>query len=99
MQIQITINKSKEAKYLASQKLKTSLRLAQAQGKKIGSSQGDKKTIKKKGPAKEYIKKHSIAFGGDMKDAECMLNAKVSRNTYYKYKRELLEELLKEQQN
>lgn len=39
--------------------------------------------------AKELILKHSRDFGGTLTDKEVMLLAKVSRNTYYKYKSDL----------
>ena len=38
---------------------------------------------------KELIKKHSKDFGGSLCDAEVIKIAGISRNSYYKYKREL----------
>ena len=43
--------------------------------------------------AKKVIKKHCITFGGTLKDSDCIKLVGVSRNSYFKYKRELLEEL------
>ena len=52
------------------------------------------KTIetKKAKAAKETIKQHSRAFGGTLSDPECMKLAGISRNSFYKYKRELLDD-------
>ena len=41
---------------------------------------------------KEIILKHSRSFNGYLKDSECIKLAEIDRGTYYKYKRELLEE-------
>ena len=37
-------------------------------------------------------KKHSKDFGGSLDDAICMKLAEVSRNTFYRYKKELKEQ-------
>ena len=47
---------------------------------------------KKAKAAKETIKQHSRDFGGSLADPECMKLAGCSRNSYYKYKRELLDD-------
>ena len=39
--------------------------------------------------AKEIIKKHSKDFGGSLTDIEVQKLANISRNTFYKYKKEL----------
>ena len=43
--------------------------------------------------AKEIIKKYSKDFEGTLEDADVMKLAEVSRNTFYKYKREIREEI------
>lgn len=43
--------------------------------------------------SKIEIQKLSKAFGGTMTDQECMDALGLSRNTYYKYKKELAEQL------
>ena len=68
---------------------------ARMSGKQIGQKPGNKLLIKKKEPAKELIRKNSKSFGGSLSDAECMKLAGTSRNTYYKYKRELKKSLKK----
>lgn len=62
---------------------------ARKNGKQIGQRQGAKLNVKKAKPAKEIILKHSKDFNGSLNDAECMKLTGLSRNTYYKYKREL----------
>ena len=65
---------------------------ARKKGKQIGQRQGAKLKVKKAAIAKEVIKKHSKDFGGTLDDAECLKLAGCSRNSFYKYKRELREE-------
>lgn len=48
-------------------------------------------TTKKSIKAKEIIKKRSKDFEGDLSDVEVMKLAGLARNTYYKYKRELMQ--------
>ena len=53
-------------------------------------NRGKKLETKKAKAAKETIKRHSRNFGGTLSDPECMKLAGISRNSFYKYKRELL---------
>ena len=46
---------------------------------------------KKSKAAKEIIRKHSKDFNGSMNDVDVMKLTGLSRNTFYKYKRELKE--------
>lgn len=62
---------------------------AKLQGKQIGRAEGTKVETKKAKATKEIILKHSKAFGGSLTDKECMELAKVHRETYYIYKKEL----------
>lgn len=62
---------------------------ARKNGKQIGQRQGAKLNIKKEAPCKEIILKHNKDFYGSLNDSECMKLTGLSRNTYYKYKREL----------
>ena len=63
---------------------------ARLAGKQIGQKQGAKLNVNKKAPAMEQIKKYSKDFDGTLKDTEVMQLVKIARNTYYKYKRELM---------
>ena len=67
---------------------------AKLNGKRVGTPKGTKLTTKKSIAAKEIIKKHSIDFEGSLEDAECIKLCGCSRNTFYKYKREIREEMV-----
>ena len=67
------------------------LTTAKLNGKQVGLIKGTKLTTKKSIEAKEIILKHSKDFNGNLEDTEVMLLAKCSRNSFYKYKRELKE--------
>ena len=66
---------------------------ARLMGKQIGLSKGTKLTTKKSIEAKQIIKKHSKDFNGTLNDEDTMKLTGVSRNSYYKYKRELKAEI------
>lgn len=66
---------------------------AKLNGKRVGTPKGSKLTTKKSLAAKEIIKKHSVDFSGSLTDEEVIKLAGISRNSFYKYKRELKEEL------
>ena len=67
---------------------------AKLNGKQIGRALGSKVETKKAKYAKEIIKKHSKYFGGSLTDKECIVLAKVHRETYYHYKKLLKEEMV-----
>ena len=71
------------------QRTKEGIETARLNGKQIGQPKGTKLTTKKSLAAKEVIKKHSKDFNGTLSDDDCMKLAGMSRNSYYKYKREL----------
>lgn len=62
---------------------------ARLSGKRIGLERGTKLVTKKSIRALEQIKKYSKDFGGNLNDMECIRLIGISRNSYYKYKREL----------
>ena len=80
----------KEVDYLH-QRTKEGIETARLNGKQIGLRKGQKLTTKKSVKAKEVIQKHSVDFGGTLADTDVIKLAGLSRNTYYKYKRELRE--------
>lgn len=86
------IQSEKEVKDLQ-QRTKEGIEVARLNGKQIGQVKGTKLTTKKSIQAKEQIQKYSKDFNGTLKDTEVMKLIGVARNSYYKYKRELLEEL------
>ena len=65
------------------------IREAKRNGTQIGLAQGTTLTTKKSIDCKEIIQKHSKDFGGTLDDADVMKLCGCSRNSYYKYKREI----------
>lgn len=76
------------------QRTKEGIETARLAGKQIGQREGVKLTTKKSIAAKEVIRKHSKDFNGFLSDLDVMKLAGLSRNTYYKYKREMKNEAL-----
>lgn len=72
---------------------KIGLEKARLAGKRVGAQKGDKYTVKKAEEAKELIKKYSKDFDGSFSDVDCIKIIEIARGTYYKYKRELREQL------
>lgn len=70
------------------------LERARQKGKRIGIEKGTKLVTKKSVIAKEIIKKYSVDFNGALKDSEVMKICGIARNTYYKYKREIREQIV-----
>jgi len=71
------------------QRTKEGLKTAACNGKSPGIQKGRKLTTKKSVEAKAYIKKHSKAFGGELTNSQCWKLAGISKDTFYKYKKEL----------
>ncbi|WP_294153402.1 recombinase family protein [uncultured Clostridium sp.] len=89
-QIKIAFNQSeKEVKDLQ-QRTKEGIETARLNGKQIGNVKGTKLITKKSIIAKEQIIKYSKDFKGNLKDIEVMKLIGLARNTYYKYKREIV---------
>lgn len=86
------IQSEKEVKDLQ-QRTKEGLREAKRNGKQIGQPKGAKLTTKKSIEKKEQIIKYSKDFNGTLKDIEVMKLIGIARNSYYKYKKELIQEL------
>lgn len=66
---------------------------ARLNGKQIGGKVGNKYNVKKCKEAKEQIKKYSKDFDGTLNDSEVVKLIGISRKTYYKYKKELKDNL------
>lgn len=86
------IQSEKEVKDLQ-QRTKEGIQTAKLNGKQIGLQQGTKLTTKKSMQAKEVILKHSKDFKGTLSDVDVIKLCCISRNSYYKYKRELIDAL------
>ena len=91
-QIKLCFEQSeKEVKDLH-QRTKEGIETARLKGKQIGQKSGAKLTTQKSIEMKDKIFKMSKSFGGNMSDKEVVEILGISRNTYYKYKKELLEQ-------
>ena len=89
-QIQLAFQEAQKEVDDLHQRTKEGIATARLHGKQIGCKAGAKLQVKKAAPAKDIIRRHSVTFGGSLKDPECAKLAGVSKNTFYKYKRELL---------
>ena len=65
------------------------IREAKRNGTKVGLEQGTALTTKKSIDCKAIIQKHSKDFGGSLDDSDVMKLCGCSRNSYYKYKKEI----------
>lgn len=63
---------------------------AKLEGKQVGGVKGRKLNVKKSVVAKSKIQELSKDFDGSLSDVDLMAIVGVSRNTYYKYKREIM---------
>ena len=88
-QIELAFQSAQQEIDYLHQRTSEGVRRAQADGKRVGCEPGRKLSTKKSVEAKAVIRKWSRDFGGTMTDKECMKQAGVSRNSFYKYKREL----------
>ena len=95
-QIMIAFDQSEKEGADISERTKEGIREARARGKQIGMVEGKKLTVKKAVQAKITIYEKSRDFTGHNNDEETMKLAGVSRNSYYKYKRELENEDIKD---
>ena len=87
------IQSEKEVNDLHS-RISQGMRESKEAGIKIGLEKGAKLTTNKSIVCKEDIKRHSIDFGGSLKDTELIKLSGCSRNSFYKYKKELKRELI-----
>ena len=89
-QIRIAFEQAEKEVQDLHQRTKEGIETARLNGKQIGQRKGRKLVTKKSIAAKEIISAKSKVFGGYNTDAEVMKLAGISRNTYYKYKKELI---------
>lgn len=90
-QIKIAFSQAEKEVADLHQRTKEGIETARLAGKQIGAVKGTTYNVKKSAPAKELIRKHSKTFGGTLTDKECMRLIGIANNTYYRYKKEILE--------
>lgn len=88
-QIKIAFDQSEKEVQDLRQRTKEGMITAKLKGKQIGAVPGVKLITKKSVKAKEEIKKYSKDFNGSLSDIDVIKLIGISRNSYYKYKREL----------
>ena len=93
-QIKIAFEQAQKEVDDLSKRTKGGIETARNKGKQIGAIKGRKFNVKKAVTAKEIILKHNKSFGGTLSDSETISLANVSRNTFYKYKREITASML-----
>ena len=91
-QIQIAFDQAQKEVEDLHGRISEGLKQAQLAGVHVGREQGRTYETKKSVSMKQKIRKMSKDFDGGMNDREVMETLKLARNTFYKYKREMLNE-------
>lgn len=94
-QIRLAFDQSQKEVDDLRERTKEGIETARRNGKKVGGAGQKKNTrvTKKSIIMKERMKKLCVAFGGQLNDVDTMEMLGIARNTFYKYKRELIHEL------
>lgn len=90
-QIRLAFEQSEKEVLDLHQRTKEGIETARLNGKQIGQTAGKKLITKKSIEAKKQIKKYSKDFEGQLENDECIRLIGISRGSFYKYKREMLE--------
>lgn len=98
-QIKLAFEQSQKEVDDLRQRTKEGMETARLNGKQIGQVQGAKLTTKKSIKSKELIRKYSKDFNGSLTDKDTIKIIGINKNTYYKYKKELVQELQEAQYN
>lgn len=71
------------------QRTREGIETARLNGKQIGHKTGSTYETTKARIAKDIILKHNVSFGGSLTNEETIKQAGISKKTFYKYKREI----------
>lgn len=98
MQIRKVFEQSEKEVTDLHERTREGIREAKRNGKQIGRAAGTKVVTEKSVKAKKLMQKYNRDFGGALNDIDTMVQirarlGKLSRNSYYKYKRELFDQL------
>ncbi|MGL4567728.1 MAG: recombinase family protein [Fusobacteriaceae bacterium] len=91
-QIEIAFKQAEKEVLDLQQRTKEGLRTARAKGKKVGRPSGADIITQKEIDSKKLMRLHCKSFGGSMTNETAMNFLKLSRNTFYKYLKQLKEE-------
>lgn len=89
-QIKIAFEQAQKERDDLSERTKQGIETARINGKQIGRARGARVLTKKAEVSKKKIAKLSKTFGGNNTDKDLILMLGIDKNTYYKYKKELL---------
>mgnify|MGYP000002016072 FL=1 len=89
-QIKIAFDQAEKEVLDLRERTKEGLRVTKAKGTVLGRKQGDTYTTKKEKEMREKIKKLAKDFGGNLKDIEVFTLLGITKNTYYKYKKNII---------
>ncbi|MCR5282702.1 MAG: recombinase family protein [Lachnospiraceae bacterium] len=92
-QIKIAFEQAQKERDDLSERTKQGIETARRKGKQIGRARGTRVDTKKAELSKKKMLKYSKAFGGSNTDKDLISMLGIDKNTYYKYKRELLSEM------
>lgn len=91
-QIKLAFEQSQKEVDDLHQRTREGIETARLDGKQIGQVRGRKLTTKKSIEAKKIILKHNKKFGGALTNKQTCQLAKITKTTFYKYVKELIEE-------
>lgn len=95
-QVRYAFRQAEEEVEFLRKRTRDGIEQARRDGKSIGVQPGTKRDLKKAKEAKILIRKYSKSFDGSLENEHVMKIAGISRNTFYKYRRELIEEIAAE---
>ena len=91
-QIKIAFNQAEKEVMDLRQRTKEGIETARLAGKQIGMPKGRKITTKKSVLAKQQIQKYNKDFGGMLNNEETWKLIGITKTSFYKYKKEMLQE-------
>lgn len=91
-QIQIAFEHAEYELVAKSRNTSNGIQMRKLRGERVGAEKGSTWETKKSKESKKVILKHSKTFGGSLTDNEVIKMLGLSRNTYYKYKKQMLKE-------
>ncbi|MCQ2522100.1 MAG: recombinase family protein [Lachnospiraceae bacterium] len=93
-QIRIAFDQAEKEVEDLRQRTREGLVTAKNNGKQVGAVAGKKLVTKKSLESKKKMQKLAKDFGGQNTDEQVMAILGIARNTYYKYKREIIDEII-----
>ncbi len=92
-QVKIAFDQAQKERDDLSERTKQGLITAKLNGKRLGRQAGSKVVTRKSDECIKKILQYSKSFGGSLPDTELIKMLGINRNTFYKYKKQVMEEL------